>query len=280
MLRNTQLWKAAKAGDKREVMRLLDCKGDPNTIHNGITVMHAAVSSRKINVVNHLYKSGAVFSYARPSYLLNSAKRMPIHNAIQFKSKEMVEALLKLDEKQLEIEDTDGNRPIHYAIAYYKPRTLQFLISSGADVTVPFPEDPPVSCLREYARERIPLNPLGAAVLGYESPERFETIRLLLKTKKFGVKDLITTPLELAETGEWRIVMDVIKEIDPPVEDLEDEDLEGETLLHVAARQENLNVILFLKEHGKVTSGKRDDEGRLADALTRRDEIKKIIQKI
>ena len=62
MLRNTQLWKAAKAGDKREVLHLLECKADPNAIHNGLTVMHAAVSSRKINIVNYLYKSGAVFS--------------------------------------------------------------------------------------------------------------------------------------------------------------------------------------------------------------------------
>jgi ankyrin repeat protein len=132
----TPLHYAAKAGCSTLVAALLQAGADPgSTTPTGYTVLHAAASSRSLEVVQQVL--GALGS-SRAAGLVN-AKGMadpedtasaPLHLAAAEGHLEVVEALVAAGADK-EQKDSDGATPLHQALLEHHCHLVPLLVTPG-----------------------------------------------------------------------------------------------------------------------------------------------------
>ena len=127
----TPLHAAVESGNNQLVRTLLQHGGNPS-IQDGqkYTCLMLACSLGKIDIVRVLMDHGVEIIPSKSSGL----KSTPLHEAVMANNVEIVETLLSVEPKLLELTDNRKWTALHFACQYGKPEVAKVLMEKGANI--------------------------------------------------------------------------------------------------------------------------------------------------
>ncbi|KAL0117683.1 hypothetical protein PUN28_008825 [Cardiocondyla obscurior] len=178
----------------------------------------------------------------------------PLHCALRYGQKENVKRIIRLmsllnkdAEELVNIRNSSGKSPLHYAASQDQPEITKALLMLGADPNI----------TDHYGQM-----PLHRAV---KFPEAERSIDILLAEKEINIEantDLGWTPLQLAaKAGSYYAVCSLVQ----TGADVNSTDMTyGRTALHIAVEGSHQDIVEFLLKNTKIDVNKRNFSGNTA----------------
>jgi ankyrin repeat protein len=161
----------------------------------------------------------------------------------------MLDTLLELCPENLNVQNANGNTPLHDAIGWNNPKAIPILLKAGADL-----------CISNFEGDGF--SPLFLA----SRRNRTEMVRTLLNAHtmqdKIRFQDKAgMTPLHIAAVYGWAVYVEDMLTRCPDVIDVTNRG--GKTALHDAVERKHIDVVRVLIEYGADIDLK-DNEGKTA----------------
>lgn len=256
---------AAEDNDVDAVMFNLDKEANPNEVdNNGWTPLHYAAKG-SLDAARLLVERGANINAE------DNFGKKPIHRAAEEGHRDIVEFLMR---QGISVNELEGNKqyswrrtPLHWAACFGHLDVVKFLVNRGADMNARDKDDKmPLDIARTKGYAQI-VEFLSS--IEHLNNELFDTVR---KGNLDRVKDLIekgadinssdndgNTPVHLAaKEGNLDVVKYLIevKEVD-----LNAKDNNGNTPLHLATGEGRLDVVKYLIDEKKADFNVKNDDG-------------------
>lgn len=260
----------------RSVLTALFSK-NPSLLHRvdkkGNNLLHYAVFHGNTEIALLLLENG--LSPFEP----NEAKQAPIHKAFATLPSSALHQMLEYEHDALGIVDEQGCGLMYYAVYYKRPATLKLLMEKGGDIN----QKTKKGCtplmlalsrgLCDMAECLIMDDKIDTTVrdnnknnsLDYAIEGGFLSLVIKLMEKGTGSFSLATLGYtqHLARLLSKPYAAEWLKELsERGTIFLEEEDKEGATFLHYAARHNNISLMNFLIAYG-IDPNKKDESGRL-----------------